>query len=64
MANNKKLRRSVSNRMVAGVCGGVADYFGIDPVLVRLIYAILTVCSVGFPGIIIYLICWIIIPEQ
>lgn len=64
MANGKKLRRSVSNRMVAGVCGGVADYFGIDPVLVRLIYAILTVCSVGFPGIIIYLICWIIIPEQ
>ena len=57
----KKLYRSVENRMIGGVCGGIGEYFDIDPTLVRL----LTVAFVlaGGSGLIGYLIGWIIIPE-
>lgn len=59
---NKKLLRSKSNRMLAGVCGGVAEYFNLDPTIVRIIYAILTFA--GFAGLLIYLIMWLLIPED
>jgi phage shock protein C len=48
--------------MLGGVCGGVAEYFGIDATMVRLIYVLLSVLSVAFPGILIYIAAWIIIP--
>ena len=54
----KKLHRS-SNRVVAGVCGGVAEYFDIDPTLIRVLYAVLTFFSAAFPGIILYIILYI-----
>lgn len=57
-----KLYRSKSNRIVAGVCGGIGDYFGIDPTIVRLITVILTFATF-FTVIIAYLVCAIIIPE-
>jgi phage shock protein C len=59
----KRLTRS-NNRMVAGVCGGLADYFDLDPTLVRALYAILTFFTVSFPGIILYLILMLIMPNN
>lgn len=60
--NGKKLYRSVSDRKLLGICGGLAEYFGIDSTLVRLIWAFLTFVSVG-AGIIVYIIAALIIPE-
>jgi phage shock protein C len=57
----KKLKRS-KKRVIAGICGGLAEYFAIDPTLVRLIWAVATVASMGL-GIIAYLVAWVIIPE-
>ncbi|MDY0296513.1 MAG: PspC domain-containing protein [Acidobacteriota bacterium] len=59
----KRLTRSRKNRMIAGVCGGLAEYFDMDPTVVRLLYVIVSVMSVAFPGILVYLILWVIIPE-
>ena len=59
-----RLRRSKSNKMIAGVLGGLARYFGFDPTLARVLYVILSVVSVGFPGIFVYIILWIIIPQE
>ena len=57
----KKLMRS-SNKILAGVCGGLADYFEVDPTLVRVIYAVLAVFSTCFPGLILYIILLLIMP--
>lgn len=62
MANGKKIVRS-NNRMIAGVCSGWANYLDVDVTLFRIIYTILTVCT-AFSGIIIYLICWFVMPEE
>ncbi len=59
----KLLRRSRKNRVIAGICGGLAEYFGIDPVMARVIYVAVSVLSIAFPGILIYLILWVIIPN-
>lgn len=59
----RKLRRSRSDKMLSGVCGGAADYFGIDPVILRLAFVALALFGVG-TGILLYLACWIVIPEQ
>ena len=62
MENNKKLTRaSAGNRMVAGVCAGIADYFGWDPTLLRIVYVLATIFT-AFAGIIIYIILWIVMP--
>jgi len=58
----KKLVRS-ANKVLAGVCGGLAEYFGADATLVRIIYTVLTICCAAFPGILIYLIMLLIMPE-
>jgi len=58
-----KLRRSRKQRMIAGVCGGIAEYFDTDPTLVRVLYVIISVISIAFPGILVYLILWAIMPE-
>lgn len=57
------LRRSRSNRMIAGVVGGLAKYFGIDPTLARVLYVVGSIISVAFPGILVYVLLWAIIPE-
>lgn len=59
----KKLYRSL-DRKLAGVCGGIAEYLGIDPTVVRIVYLVLTLFSVAFPGILLYLILWALIPEK
>lgn len=58
----KRLYRSHEGRMVAGVCGGLAEYFGIDVNLVRLAFAGLSIF--GGMGVLLYLVAWLIIPEQ
>ena len=58
----KKLYRSTTNRMLAGVCGGVAEYFNIDPTVVRVIWAIASLFS--FVGVVAYIACAFIIPEK
>ncbi len=60
---NNKLTRSRSNRMLAGVCGGLAEYFSIDPSVVRIGYALLTLFT-AFAGVPVYLIMWLIVPNQ
>jgi len=60
----KRLYRSSRNCLVAGVCGGLAEYLGLDPTLVRLGYVLLSVLSAAFPGILVYLIAWLIIPRD
>ncbi len=58
----KKLYRSVTDKMLAGVCGGLAEYFSIDPVIVRLIFVLAVIF--GGSGILAYIILWIIIPQK
>jgi phage shock protein C len=60
----KKLYRSTTNTMLGGVCGGFAEYFGWDPTLVRIIYALVSIFSAAFPGIIVYVVLWAIIPKR
>jgi len=62
MASAQKLTRS-GNKIIAGVCGGIAEFLGWDPTIVRLLYAVLTIVSIG-TGIFIYLILWIIMPDS
>ena len=58
------LRRSRGNRMIAGVIGGLAEFFGIDSTLLRVAYVVGSILSVGFPGIVVYLILWLVIPAE
>lgn len=58
------LRRVRQGAMIAGVCGGIARWLGWDVTITRLVYVILTVASIGFPGIIIYLLLWLIMPQE
>ena len=58
----KKLTRS-TNKVLAGVCGGIAEYFEIDPTLVRVAYAALTIFSAGFPGVLLYIVMLILMPQ-
>lgn len=60
--NNKKIYRTKNDFILAGVCGGLADYFEIDVVLIRIIFVFLAV--IGGGGALIYLILWLMIPEK
>jgi phage shock protein PspC (stress-responsive transcriptional regulator) len=57
------LRRSRRNRWLAGVCGGLAEWLGWDPTLVRILYVVVSVASAAFPGILVYLVLWIVMPQ-
>ena len=57
----KKLKKS-QNKMIAGVCAGIGEYMGIDPTVIRVVYALLAVFSAGFPGLLLYLILCLIMP--
>lgn len=58
------LYRSRRNRMLAGVCGGLAEWLGWSPTMVRAIYVIGSILSVAFPGAIVYLILWLVMPND
>lgn len=56
------MMRSKSDKMIGGVCGGIAEYFGWTPWVVRFIYVLISVLSAGFPGLLIYLLLWFLMP--
>ena len=60
----KKLYKSSSDKMLAGVLGGFAEYIGVDSTLVRLVYVLIAMFSAGFPGILFYIICALVIPDE
>jgi len=57
----RRLRRS-RNRMIGGVCAGIAEWLGWDVTLVRVLYVVLSLVSIAFPGTIVYIILWIVMP--
>ncbi|MDR2233509.1 MAG: PspC domain-containing protein [Tannerella sp.] len=63
MSSPKRLYRSENEKMIAGVCGGIAAYFDLDPTLIRIGYILLSVFT-AFSGVIAYFILWIVIPKQ
>jgi len=60
---SKKLYRSADNKKLLGVCGGIAEYFSIDATIIRLAWAVVTLCTVGF-GVLAYILAALIIPEE
>ncbi len=62
MENRKKLYRSVTNKVIGGVAGGLSEYFDIDVVVVRLLFVLLLLFSGG--GLLAYIVLWIVIPRQ
>ena len=60
---SRPLRRSRTDRQIAGVVGGLADHFQVDPTLLRVIYVVGSVVSAAFPGALVYLLLWLLIPE-
>ena len=59
----KKLYRSRKDRMIAGICGGIGEIYSIDPTMIRLVYALITIFSAG-TALLVYILGWIIIPEE
>jgi len=64
MTNGKRrLTRSAQHKMIAGVCGGLAEYFGLDVTIVRVAYVLISILSVAFPGILAYIILMFVMPS-
>ena len=59
----KRLYRSGKDRVLGGVCGGIAEYLEVDPVVIRLLWVVFTLVSMG-AGVLIYLIAWVIVPRN
>ncbi|MCM2338705.1 MAG: PspC domain-containing protein [Lysobacter sp.] len=64
MNTARPFTRSRSDRMIAGVLGGIAQRFGWNSTLLRAIFVIVSIASVAFPGILVYLILWLLMPEE
>lgn len=62
--SNTTLSRSLNDRMIAGVLGGIARRFGWSSTLLRVLFVIVSIASVAFPGILVYLVLWLLIPSQ
>ena len=60
----RRLTRSRDDVIIAGVCGGIAEFLGWDPTLVRVLYVVGSIVSVGFSGTIVYLILWLVMPRE
>jgi len=63
MAKTKKLLRSKKDRFLGGICAGIGEYLDIDPTIIRVVFALLTLATGIFPGLLFYFILWVIIPE-
>ena len=59
-----KLHRSTTNRMIAGVCGGFAEWLGWNPTTFRVLFVVVSILSAAFPGMLVYLILWLVIPKE
>ena len=64
MPSSNPLHRSRSDRVIAGVCGGFANWLGWSPTGVRILYVVISILSVAFPGILVYLILWLVMPLE
>ena len=60
---NTQFTRSRDDKMIAGVCGGIAEYFGWPADRVRIAYVLLSILSIAFPGILVYLVLWVVMPK-
>ncbi|MDQ3136840.1 MAG: PspC domain-containing protein [Gemmatimonadota bacterium] len=60
---SRPLRRSKTNRQIAGVVGGLADYFRVDSTVLRVLYVVGSIVSAAFPGLLVYALLWLLIPE-
>lgn len=58
------LMRSRQNRVIAGVCGGFAEWLGWDPTLVRVLFVLVSLLSAAFPGVLVYIVLWVLMPER
>lgn len=58
------LERSRTDKVVAGVCGGIARHYGWDPTIVRIVYVVASVFSAAFPGILVYVVLWFLMPLE
>ncbi|MEE9255454.1 MAG: PspC domain-containing protein [Pseudomonadales bacterium] len=58
------LVRSNQNRVIAGVCGGIAEWLGWDPTRLRIAYVVLSILSGAFPGILVYITLWFLMPSE
>lgn len=64
MSSANRLRRSRRSRVLGGVCGGLAEWLGWSPTLVRILYVTVSICSAAFPGALVYVILWLVMPED
>lgn len=64
MNSKGRLTRSSTDKVVAGVCGGLAEWLGWDVTVVRLVYVLVSIFSAGFPGFLVYLILWAAMPVE
>ena len=62
MDKPRRLTRS-RDKMIAGVCAGIAEYFGWEVTLFRVVYVVVSILSVAFPGILVYLVLWVVMPR-
>jgi phage shock protein PspC (stress-responsive transcriptional regulator) len=58
------LQRSIDDRILGGVCGGIAEWLGWSPTNVRILFVLVSVLSAAFPGILVYLVLWVLMPER
>ncbi len=63
MKYKKRLTRSTTDKWLAGVCGGIAEYFGWDVAILRIVYVVLTTCT-AFCGVLVYILLWICMPKE
>ena len=61
--SSRRLTRSSKHKMIAGICGGIAEYFDLDPTVVRVAYVLISIVSVAFPGILAYIILMFVMPR-
>ena len=59
-----KLHRSTTNRIIAGVCGGFAEWLGWNPTTFRVLFVIVSILSAAFPGLLVYLVLWLVMPKD
>lgn len=64
MTEPKRLMRDTQKGMIGGVCAGMAEYLDVDVTLVRVLYVVLSVVTAAFPGILVYILLWIIMPAK
>jgi phage shock protein PspC (stress-responsive transcriptional regulator) len=62
MTDTRRLTRS-RDKMIAGVCAGIAEYFGWEVTLFRVVFVVVSILSVAFPGILVYLVLWVVMPR-